>query len=68
MPETTAAPELTADDCVRIFHAALAAGDIRGVEAALTVLAVRDPHCARELHEGLELAMEIARGQNDGAD
>lgn len=53
-------PELTPDVLVQMFHAALAAGDVRGVEAALKVLAVRDPHRAQELHDALELGLEIA--------
>jgi len=38
-----------ADECERIFHAALSAGDTRGVEAALVLLAVQNPHRAQAL-------------------
>lgn len=57
--------DLTADDCERIFHAALKAGDTRGVEAALTVLAVRDPHRAQELFDLTRAALVVARTLTD---
>jgi hypothetical protein len=53
-------PEFTADDCVAIFHAALQTGDALGVEAALTLLAVRDPHRAQALLDMTRLALELA--------
>ncbi len=43
----------------RIFHAALKAGDVKGVESALTLLATADPRRARRLYDGLESALEI---------
>ncbi len=43
----------------RIFHAALKAGDAKGVESALTLLATVDPQRARRLYDGLEEALEI---------
>jgi hypothetical protein len=54
------APEFTADDCVAVFHAALWAGDTIGMEAALTLLAVRDPHRAQTLLDMTRLALELA--------
>jgi hypothetical protein len=52
--------ELTADQCEEIFHAALSAGDARGAEAALTVMAVRDPHRAQELLDLTRVALHLA--------
>ena len=43
----------------RIFHAALTAGDAKGVDAALRLLAATDPRRARRLYDGLETALEI---------
>lgn len=54
---------LTPDDCERIFHAALAAGDARGVEAALLLMVPLDPHRAGLLHAALRLALAAAREQ-----
>lgn len=51
---------LSPDDCERIFHAALSAGDARGVEAALTVMAAVDPHRAGHLLELTRLALYMA--------
>lgn len=56
--------DLTAVDCERIFHAALAAGDARGVEAALTVLAVRDPHRAQLLYDTTRFGLAIRQEQD----
>jgi hypothetical protein len=55
------APEFTPDDCVKIFHAALQTGDARGVEAALTLLAVLDPHRAQNLLDTARVAVAIAQ-------
>lgn len=49
----------TPDECEQIFHAALGAGDIRGVEAALTLLAVQDPHRAQHLVDLTKMALMI---------
>ncbi|MER7331641.1 MULTISPECIES: hypothetical protein [unclassified Micromonospora] len=48
------------DTCERIFRAALAAGDFKGVEAALTVMAPQDPHRAQTLHDTLQLGLAMA--------
>lgn len=50
----------TPDECEQLFHAALEAGDARGVEAALTVLAVQDPHRAGYLLELTRFALTLA--------
>lgn len=44
----------------RVFHAALTDGDVRGVEAALRVLAVRDPERAQRLYDDLKFALRMA--------
>jgi hypothetical protein len=55
-------PELlTAADCERIFHERLEAGDPQGVHAALTLLAVRDPHRAQTLLDLTRAALHIAK-------
>lgn len=46
-------------DCELIFHAALRAGDAKGVEAALIALAVQDPHRAGELYDLLQIALHL---------
>jgi hypothetical protein len=53
-------PVFDADTCERIFHAALGTGDVRGVEAALTVLAVQDPHRAQYLMDLTRVALHLA--------
>lgn len=53
--------EFTADQCERLFHAALAAGDARGVEAALTVMAPQDPYRAERLLNSIRMALAICR-------
>jgi hypothetical protein len=50
----------TPDQLEEIFHAALGAGDIRGVECALTVLAVRDPHRAQRLMDLTRMVLIVA--------
>jgi hypothetical protein len=55
-----ARPEFTADQCEEILHTALSAGDARGVEAALTVMAVRDPHRAQALLDLTQVALHLA--------
>lgn len=51
---------LTADQCEQIYHAAMAAGDIDGVYAALTAMAVRDPHRAQDLKDLTLLCLRVA--------
>lgn len=48
-----------ADTCERIFHAALGDGDTTGVEAALVLLAVRDPYRAQQLMDSTRLALDL---------
>lgn len=58
---------LTADDCVRIIHAALDGRDMPAVVAALTVLAVRDPHQAERIHETILLGLDLpGRAEPEG--
>lgn len=61
-------PDLTADQCEQIFHNALASGDVRGVEAALTLLAVRDPHRAQTLLDTMSVALAIADVSSDSTE
>lgn len=56
---TTSLP--SPDNCERIFHAALAAGDMRGVVAALEVMAPQDPERADRLYKTVELALRMTR-------
>ena len=51
---------MTADDCERIFHAALGVGDIQGVEAALRLMAAKDPHRAQRLMDLTRMALIVA--------
>jgi hypothetical protein len=44
----------------RVFRAAVAAGDVRGVEAALTLMACVDPDRAQRLMADLELGLHLA--------
>jgi hypothetical protein len=46
-------------DCELIFHAALRAGDAKGVEAALMALVAQDPHRAGELYDLLQIALHL---------
>ncbi|MEV1315473.1 hypothetical protein AB0J14_05230 [Micromonospora arborensis] len=56
----TATPQtFDADTCEQIFHDALAAGNIKGVEAALTVMAPQDPHRAQGLLDTLSLGLAL---------
>lgn len=59
---------LTAGHCEDIFHAALKAGDARGVEAALMLLAVRDPHRAQVLLDITRFALDVARSSSGSAE
>lgn len=51
-----------ADTCERIFYAALKEGDIKGVEAALRVMAPQDPQRAQRLLDSLRDALAIRNG------
>lgn len=51
---------MTADECEQIFHAALTAGDIPTVEAALRVMVARDPARAVALYDMLRVAVAVA--------
>ncbi|MEU7170205.1 hypothetical protein ABZ949_01785 [Micromonospora tulbaghiae] len=53
-------PTYDADTCEQIFHAALAAKDFKGVEAALTVVAPQDPHRAKLLFDTLRVGLAMA--------
>lgn len=54
------AAALSADQVEQIFHAELGKGDIRGVEAALRLMAVKDPHRAQELMDLCRMALVVA--------
>lgn len=56
MPE----PQWTGESLEQVFHAALGAGDIKGVEAALTVMAGVDPRRAQQLFDDLKFAVRFA--------
>jgi hypothetical protein len=60
--------DLTADTLEEIFHAALGKGDAKGVEAALTLMAIKDPHRAQRLLDGLREAVEVRQALDDGAE
>lgn len=49
------------ETCERIFYAALKAGDAKGVEAALMVMAPQDPNRAQVLLDSVRLALDIAQ-------
>jgi hypothetical protein len=58
------AARLSAADVETIFHAALQGHDMRGVVAALELLAVKDPRRAQELKDLIEVGLrlrEVAR-------
>jgi hypothetical protein len=57
------AAALTADDVERIFHASLERGDMRGVEASLRLLAVKDPHRAQDLMDLCRMALIVAEAR-----
>lgn len=59
--------EFTADELEQLFHAALEAGDTRGVEAALTVMATKDPHRAQRLFDETKRALAVASRINGAA-
>lgn len=60
----TTSPLPTPDECEQIFHAALTAGDARGVEAALTLMTPQDPHRAQLLLDTVRFALEIAQSND----
>jgi hypothetical protein len=53
--------KLTVEQCEQIFHAALKAGDARGVEAALLVMAPQDPERAQVLLDSVRVGLAIAQ-------
>lgn len=56
----------TPEQCERIFHAALGAGDTRGVDAALRCLAVQDPHRAQELLDLTRAGLDVVQAVDAG--
>ena len=56
--ETPGIPD--AATCERIVHAALAGGDMRGVEAALLLMAPQDPRRAQELIDAMQMGLILA--------
>lgn len=56
----------SADQCEAIFHAALSAGDVKGVEAALRVLVVQDPRRALDLFETTKTALDLIAAADTG--
>lgn len=60
-------PQLpTADECERIFRAALGQGDMRGVEAALLILAVQDPRRADTLMKDVKAVLDFVAAVDAG--
>jgi hypothetical protein len=60
--------EWTPDLCEAAFHAALKAGDARGVEAALTVMAPQDADRAKRLLNSVRAALALAAVIRGGTD
>jgi len=60
--------EFTGEQLEEIFHAALKAGDVRGVEAALTVMVGVDAPRAIRLYGDLKDALTVIRVLNLGGD
>lgn len=56
----------TADELETMFHAALADGDVRGVEAALSLLARVDAHRASDLYDALKVGVALAQEARGG--
>ena len=50
----------TPDELERVFRAAVSDGDAQGVDAALRLMAVQDPHRAQRLLDALDGALTIA--------
>jgi hypothetical protein len=59
-PETGRPERIPVGSLVEIFHAAVAAGDARGVDASLRLIAVQDAYKAQDLYDSLDLALRIA--------
>ena len=57
-------PEFTTDQIVETIGAALRAGDMRGVEACLRVLAVQDPHRAQDVLDVLNVGLSLRKGDD----
>ena len=53
--------QFTADQLEAVFHAALKAGDVRGVGDALKVMVTVDPERAVMLYDHLRTALTIAK-------
>lgn len=61
----TALDEVTADQLEEIFHEVLKRGDAKGVEATLTMLAVKDPHRAQRLLDLTRAALVVVKSFTD---
>lgn len=61
MSERTYDDGLTPDVLEQIIHRCIAARDFEGVKHALTVLAVRDPERADEIHTVLKAGIIMGR-------
>lgn len=60
-PGAAERPDIPSVDALTtVFHAAVAAGDARGVDASLRCIAVQDPATARALYDSLDLALMLA--------
>jgi hypothetical protein len=60
-------PDLpTADECEKIFHAALGQGDVKGVHAALLILAVQDPRRAEALTRATRTTLSLIEAVDSG--
>lgn len=53
--------------CERIFHDRLSVGDAQGVHAALTIMALTDPHRAQLLLDATRLALTMSNDELDAA-
>ncbi len=61
---TPPVPDLSNPDVLEaLFYAALKAGDARGVEAALMVMAPIDPHRAERLLNAVKAGVAVATGR-----
>lgn len=58
-------PEFTTKQLEQIILGALKAHDMKGVVAALTVMAVQDPHSAQIMLDTLNLGIAISRSTRD---
>lgn len=57
------AASLTADDCEELVVRTLAAGDVKGFDAALRLLSSKDAHRAALVLATVELGVAIRRGE-----